>query len=422
MKRLLIITLIFTCCFSVFAEGQKDKTGEKQTLRFSWWGGDARHEGTLAAIALYEEKNPNVSIEAEFGGWDGYYQKLVTQLAGGTSADIMQIDQPWLNELSSKGDVFASLNNNPALDISSFDQKFLSDFCSYEGSLKGLPTGLNGEILLVDNDFMSKYGITPDQKWDWDNLISIGAKIHAADNSQYIMNVSPDVFTTIFKKYLSQLGGSVVNSDKSLGFSKEEAVAAYNYFQQWIDKGIMPPFSEMSLYFRKIEENPSWLMGDMGSMLAWVSNLNKAAGEKTNTSIAAMPVMPGSKNSGILVRPSQILSVSSRSKNIDTAIDFINFFFNDPDAVRTTGTIRGVPPTETGRAQLKNEGLLEERVEKGVNIALSTMGDPESTWQMNSEVSQVFYDVNEQFGYGILTPEQAADELIKKLNALLANL
>lgn len=38
------------------------------------------------------KKNPNITIEAEYGSWDGHYQKLVTQLAGGTAPDLMQTD------------------------------------------------------------------------------------------------------------------------------------------------------------------------------------------------------------------------------------------------------------------------------------------------------------------------------------------
>ena len=39
--------------------------GEPVTLRFAWWGSDARHEATLAAIERYTELHPNVTIEGE---------------------------------------------------------------------------------------------------------------------------------------------------------------------------------------------------------------------------------------------------------------------------------------------------------------------------------------------------------------------
>ena len=38
-------------------------------LRFAWWGGAARHEATLKAIALFEQQNPGLKIKAEYMGF-----------------------------------------------------------------------------------------------------------------------------------------------------------------------------------------------------------------------------------------------------------------------------------------------------------------------------------------------------------------
>ena len=40
--------------------------------------------------------DPHVKIEGEYGGFDGYLEKLTTQLAGRTAPDIMQIDIAYL--------------------------------------------------------------------------------------------------------------------------------------------------------------------------------------------------------------------------------------------------------------------------------------------------------------------------------------
>lgn len=73
------------------AEGTTPLPNENITLRFSWWGGDARHEATLEALKLYTQKFPNVKVEGEYSGWDGYVQKLSTQIAGGSAPDIISI-------------------------------------------------------------------------------------------------------------------------------------------------------------------------------------------------------------------------------------------------------------------------------------------------------------------------------------------
>lgn len=422
MRKILALMTMLFLSMAVFGEGQQDsKENDNVTLRFSWWGGDSRHKGTLDAIALYEERNPNVTIEAEYGGWDGYYQKLVTQLAGGTSADIIQIDQPWLHELSSRSDVFLSIDGNPNLNISGFDTKFLADFCSYNGDVKGLPTGLNGEVLFLDKSVLSQYGIDPETNWDWDSIVSVGAAVNKADSEKYMLNLAPDVLTYFLEKYLSQKGGNVINADKTLGFTKSDAIDAFTYFQSWIDQKIIPPFSEIVLYNRKGEENPAWLNSQMASMLTWTSNLDKIRGQKSDTVVTSLPIMSDSKNSGIMVRPSQILVVSGASKNSEEAVKFLDFFFNDPEALTILGTVRGVPPTEGGRTLLKEKGVLDPQVEQGTNIALSVLGKPQTVWQMNVEIHQILDDIIEEFGFGILPPEEAAEKLISQLENKLAD-
>ena len=83
--------------------------GEKVTLRFSWWGGDERNEATLDVIEAYEKEHPNITIEAEYSGDDGYQEKLSTALAGNTAADIIQMGPGWMPSYVAQGDFFVDL-------------------------------------------------------------------------------------------------------------------------------------------------------------------------------------------------------------------------------------------------------------------------------------------------------------------------
>ncbi len=71
-------------------------------LRMSWWGGDSRHKATQEALKVCGEKHGH-TVAPEFTGFDGHLEKVTTQLAGGTEADIMQINWPWLPLFSLTG-------------------------------------------------------------------------------------------------------------------------------------------------------------------------------------------------------------------------------------------------------------------------------------------------------------------------------
>ncbi len=87
MKKMLV-ALLFLFCLS----GISALAGENIELRFAWWGGNDRHEATLAAIKLFEAQNPGVTVKGEYMGWDGYLERLTTQIGSGSEPDIMQID------------------------------------------------------------------------------------------------------------------------------------------------------------------------------------------------------------------------------------------------------------------------------------------------------------------------------------------
>ena len=163
MKKLLACVLVLALCVgAVFANGQTEKEASGDVkMRMMWWGGDSRHTPTLAALEKYHEINPTITVEGEPNGWDGYYQKALTQIAGGTAADLLQIDQPWLAEFASKGDVFVQLDGNPNIDLSQFESTFVENYCSYNGHIYGLPTGTNVNTMIVDVTMLEAAGIDP---------------------------------------------------------------------------------------------------------------------------------------------------------------------------------------------------------------------------------------------------------------------
>ncbi len=75
-------------------------------LRLAWWGGAARHEATLRAVAAFERNHPGLRIKAEYMGFNGYLERLTTQIAGGSEPDVMQINWAWLAMFSKRGNGF----------------------------------------------------------------------------------------------------------------------------------------------------------------------------------------------------------------------------------------------------------------------------------------------------------------------------
>ena len=55
------------------ADAAGDASGkEPVTLRFSWWGGETRHNATMAAVEAFEKEYPWITVECEYSSWDGW--------------------------------------------------------------------------------------------------------------------------------------------------------------------------------------------------------------------------------------------------------------------------------------------------------------------------------------------------------------
>jgi multiple sugar transport system substrate-binding protein len=95
----LLLLLSITACSSSSEEdsGSNGEIGSnKVTLRVAWWGGQPRHDSTIKVIEMYEKKNPNVKIVAEYANWDDYWKKLAPMAAASQLPDVIQMDTAYL--------------------------------------------------------------------------------------------------------------------------------------------------------------------------------------------------------------------------------------------------------------------------------------------------------------------------------------
>lgn len=397
---------------------------EPVTMRMSWWGGDARHQATIEALEFYKEKT-GVTIEGEYmGAVNDYRQKLFTQFAGGTAPDIVQLDAPWMPEIYKMGDMLVNLyDKQDIIDISGFDETFLKNYSIKDNNLYTLPTGINSLILTINKSVLEKAGIDPNQEWTWETFISEGRKVNEADSSMYFFN--PDqvsLATVILKTYVIQkTGEQFIKDDYTIGFAREDLVEALNYLNRMIEAKVVQPASEMFQYSNKFETNPIWVNKQAGAIATWNSTITMWSKHILDTAdVANIPIREDAKNTGVMVRPAQLLAVNANSKNVDEAVKFLDFFFNSEDSVKILKDARSVQPTVNGRKICNDNNLVNPLVTKAAEIGQSKAGIVYNDLSNNQELIDIFSNTVEEVGLGKYTPEQAADKMISTYESKLA--
>lgn len=438
MKRIFVLLLVASLLATgLFASGAKEaassgetsaitKTSpdEKVTLRFSWWGSNTRHQATLEAIKLYESRHPNVTIEGEYGAFADMYQKLLTQLAGGTAPDIISVDYKWVADLMSNGSHFVNMYDlEDYIDTAGFDMYFAKIYGGVgDDFLIGIPVAVNGMGYLCNADFMQKYGLKVSDDWTWDTVVEMGKKVNAQDSSKYLLYNNSEHWMYLFKTMMKQLtGNTLVLDDKSLGFTRDDAVTVFSYVKTLVDNKVVPPFNEGVLYENVYaDQNPNWLNQNFGifptssSLIPGIMNASSFPVDPIR-----YPVADDAKDPGILVTPAVFFTVYNRSQHQDVAADFINFMLNDPEAIAILKDTRGIPCNSKAQAQLVEAGVIPEPVSRMVSQALTGAGIADNGYSLNSEIIALIKDYVQQVGYGVLSPEAAADGFIKEIKSII---
>jgi len=396
---------------------------EKVTIRFSWWGSDTRHEATLKVMDMYMQKHPNVTIEGEYGAFDSFYQKLQTQLGGGTEPDIISIDYKWVSDLTAQGNLFVNMNDlSERIDMSGIDMDFAKIYGAKGDYLIGLPVGVNGMGYLYNIDLLNQYGIEPSDNWTWDTLLENGKKLQEQTSDKHLLYNHADHWVYMMKAMLKQMNGNnLVLDDYTPGFSVEEMTRIFSYERQLVESGTVPPFAEGVLYETVYaDQNPNWLNQDLG-IFPTSSSLVPGIAKASNFELSTFryPVMENAVNPGILVTPSVFFTISANSKYPEAAADFINYMLNDSEAIAVLKDTRGIPANESAKQQLVDAGVIDNKVSAMVSQALTGAGAAENGPSLNSEVLVLLKDYVQEVGYLQMTPEDAAEEFRMELVSLL---
>lgn len=403
-----------------------DESDEKVNMRFLWWGNEARHKATIETIEKYQKKNPNITIEAEYGSFDGHYQKLVTQLASETAPDLMQIDNPWIYDFAKRGEMFVDLYTlTDIIDISGFDKKTLEQTAEVDGKLQGLPFGVNALTFLINKEFMEEQGIPLDTRWTWESILEEGKRIHEKDDNLYLMNCDfRTLRSLIVPQYLYQKTGKMyAQDDYTIGVKKEDFVDMFTYVKNLYDYGVIQPIEDAILYELKTEQNPKWINGEFGGIITWAAQVKDW---KENVSydltVSQYPVPIVGNNKSTVLRPAMFFAINKLSGNIEEAAKFMDFWFNNEEAIETLGDVRSAPPTVKGQELLTEKNLIDKDIIKAVSFASEDPSEPMSAMVTDTRVEQVLADTIQRMAYNELTPEQAADEFMDLLQAKLDEL
>lgn len=427
LSALLLLALV--ACTGTKKDAEPETTGVdptqvEATIKFSWWGGEARHEATLKAVEAFTLKYPNITVETEYGAWSGWEDAQSMALYAGTAADVIQVNWNWIDSYSEDGSIFADLNTYSSIvDLSQFPAASL-DACTQANELQAVPVSTTGRVFFWNKAVWEKAGLEFPKTVE--DLVAAGEVFNTKLGKDFYPLVVGEYDRTILMvSYLESVYGKAWVVDGKLQYTKEEIVEGLNWITMLEEKHVIPTIATITGDGAEtIDKNPRWIDGHYGGIYEWDSSFTKMeAALDDQQELVVGDYFTMGANQGGFAKVSMGLAITESSKNKEAAALLINFLLNDPTGIELMGTERGIPLSKVALDQLTAAGTMNAKVLEANTKMLAWVKfpfDPKfEAASLKTTKTGVYYEAFENLSYGNYTADQAADVLINGINAEL---
>lgn len=406
-----------------------DVTKEEVTIRFDWWGGDARHEATQKAVAAFMEKYPNIKVEVNFGAWKDWESARALEYQSGTGSDLTQIGSNWIIDYDKGGSAFVDMNTLSAyFDLTQYDQSVLDMCKDSAGGLAGIPIALTGRTFYWNKTTFDKAGIETPKTYQ--ELLDAGKTFQEKlGDDYYPLELSSYDRALLMSFYLqANTGEPIIDQDGKLTVTQEQLVDGVKFIQNLEDNHVIPTIAQLHEDGDvALNENPKFIDGRYAGVFEWdtaitkyTSNLAEGQELVVGTELSGF----GDKCLGVSSKVSQLFSITTSSKHPEAAATLMNYLLNDPEGVTLMATQRGIPASKAAYDTLEKAGMIDEQLA----TAHASVMDSNPLYfsprfdnpALKDEATGAYNDAFEKLSSGTYTPEQAASVLYEAYTEVLS--
>lgn len=406
-----------------------NKQADASELSFSWWGNDDRHQATENAIDAFNKAHEGkAAVTGEPSGFGNLEETFATRYAGGTAADIMTVNYPWVLQYSPEGDGFYDLDQvKETFDFSQYDPNFL-EFGKSAGKMQAIPYGQNTLGVFVNKSAFERVGITGIPK-TFEEYKKAAAKLTEKDPDTYLI-VSPTFrFAAVY--YLQQkTDKGEFADDLSMNYTLEDYKDALVWYKDLADAHV---FCTRKDYIENvgtepisIAQNAKYIDGGYVGVLDWtggIASYAKTLEDKGDELVVApLPVVEGAVFEGTMAKPSLTFAISKDSKDPKAAAEFLQYILNDPEGTKLLGTTRGMVASKSAKAALEEDGQITGAVKQAYDFTDSVKVINNSPIFEVAAFNDVYSTNYEKFEFGQICAEEAAQAIFDAYSEKAASL
>ena len=389
------------------------------TIRFTWWGGDARQKATQKVIDAFQAENPNITVVGEYSDWNGYWDKLATQVAANDAPDVIQMDEKYVREYGDRG-ALLDMKKLSGLDTSGIEPDTLRSG-EVDGQLVGLVTGVATFCIAANPAVLEKAGVAlpDDTKWTWDDYKKLGKQVSdsGAGTGVGVQYGDQDLYI-----WARQNGDRLYDDEGKVVIKPETLVSFWKHTLDLSRSGAGAKPSAIIENFSASLNQTAIAKNEMGFASVFSTQLTAysgAAGQELK--LLRLPGESAAEDRGAYYKPSMFWSVSSRTKHQKAAEKFLNYLTNSQTAADIMLTERGIPANTKIREAIapKLNATDKAAIDFTDAIANEVRPAPPITPAGGSTILDILSRYTSDILFERTTPEQAAQPFIDELSSSL---
>ncbi|WP_405877280.1 extracellular solute-binding protein [Streptomyces sp. NBC_01384] len=400
-------------------------------ITMTWWGSDDRHNAYKKALATFQKSNPKIKIEERYSGYDGYFDKFNTQVAGGSAPDLLQMDTALVAQYARKG-VIAPIDEyvGKSLDLTGFSKTLLAAG-TVDGKLYGVPSGIGVNILTVNVTGLKKLGLElPDREWTWADLKKIAVEVNKkSGGKQFGVDDGGGGTLQAFEVFAREKGQTFFATDgKKLGFTADTLQEWWEFWAEMRKDKASPAAAITSAAHNDLTKN-GVVIGK--TLFTFDSGVYGAGGAITDAVLDFLPTPQGQwsgAHEGNFVNGGVLLSATKASKHIADSVKIMSFFAQDATAIKDMQLLRGIPPTEKARS-LISAGLsdtdkksmdIADYISKRVGKATNALPAPQPPPNGADQIWDLLFQSNLAVAFGKKTIKAQLSEFFDQAQSILS--
>lgn len=396
--------------------------GQQVEIRFSWWGDTKRNEIYNEIVDRFEDEYPHITVRREFGGWNDYWDRLATQIAGGNAPDVVSMHQFYVSDYARRN-ALLDLETTTQLNLDDFPEPTI-DSGRIDGKLVMIPKGVTMPGWVYNTALFDELGVDyPQMNWTYDDFMAKVKELREKGMEKGIWG-SPDMgsgqLQPDFRYFLRQNGQDLFTEEGKLGFERDTLVAWWSMWDELRQADAIPDATTNTEYENMPLEQSMFVTGRtaMHRIPANQIYLYQQQFESGEIQIVGLPVLDGGEDGEYI--EGAYLSVTERSRHPEEAALFIDFFVNSERSLELFKVEQG-SPASTKMSEFVMP-LLEPAQQRAVTFIQETLpkAHPAVYAPLGvQEVEAAYKDNATRIAFGQLSVEEAADAFIAAAEAVL---